>query len=587
MTGDTGLLAQLPVPVYTTDTAGNITFYNEAAARFWGYRPTPESRHWCGSWTLLSTEGKPLSREMSALAATLREGRPVQGMEMISEGPDGARRPFVAFPNLLRDEAGQVVGGINLLMDASQTDGADLRNERLAAIVSSSDDIIISKTLGGHITSWNAAATRLLGYEAEEMIGQSITKIIPPELLHEEEKIIRMIRSGERVDHFDTERLRKDGTRIHLSLTVSPLRDRDGRIAGASKVARDVSGRKKAEDMQQLLIHELNHRVKNMLAVIQAIATQSLRRAPDPDTFVRAFRGRLQALARAHDVVVRGEMKGADLFSLLREQVLLGNAEDQRVNLSGPSVFIASNIIVPLALVLHELATNARKYGALSRPEARLRIEWSLTEGAERRLHLEWRESGVPGLGTASAPGFGTQLISSALDGEGGTVETDYRPDGITCRIDLPASDGISPAPTDTVKPGKPEQPGDAATSTLAGARILIIEDEPIVAMDVADQVRGLEAGVIGPAATLEQALHLAEQATFDAALVDANLNGLRTDDLAQILTRRGIPFAFATGYGREALPVGFEATPVLAKPFSRDDLGAVLRSLLRSRVPG
>src|SRR5690606_36106898 len=147
--------------------------------------------------------------------------------------------------------SGEVTGAINLLVDLSDREGQDLQQERLAAIVSSSDDIIISKTLSGIITSWNAGATRILGYTADEMIGQSVTRIIPEELLHEEETIIAQMRRGERIEHFDTERLAKDGRRVNLSLTVSPLRNRSGRIVGASKVARDITDRKQGEELQR------------------------------------------------------------------------------------------------------------------------------------------------------------------------------------------------------------------------------------------------------------------------------------------------------------------------------------------------
>ena len=145
-----------------------------------------------------------------------------------------------------------------------------------------SDDAIISKTLDGRITSWNRGASRILGYSADEMVGELILKIIPPELVDEEKGILARLRKGERIDHFDTVRLAKNGRRVNLSLTISPLRDLNGAIIGASKIARDITDRKQAEELQTLLFEELNYRVKNTLATIQAIASQSLRRAATP-----------------------------------------------------------------------------------------------------------------------------------------------------------------------------------------------------------------------------------------------------------------------------------------------------------------
>jgi PAS domain S-box-containing protein len=136
---------------------------------------------------------------------------------------------------------------------------SEIMAARLAAIVANSDDVILSKTLDGIITSWNGGAERIFGYSAEEIVGQHISTIIPPELMNEEKEIIARLARGERIEHFETIRVTKDGRRVHISLTVSPMRDSEGRIIGASKVARDISDRKRAEETQRLLIDELNH----------------------------------------------------------------------------------------------------------------------------------------------------------------------------------------------------------------------------------------------------------------------------------------------------------------------------------------
>src|SRR5207302_175181 len=203
-----------------------------------------------------------------------------------------------------------------------------------------SDDAIISKTLDGRVTSWNAGASRLFGYEADEMIGQPITRIIPPDLQDEEKQIIAQLRRGERVDPFETVRVAKDGRRLDISLTVSPLRDRWGNVIGASKVARDITERKRTEKLQHLLMEELSHRVKNTLATVQAIANQSLRHAKDGREFVSGFGARMQALARAHDVLTRSRLQGADVMQLVREQVAVGGADIDRIACSGPALML-------------------------------------------------------------------------------------------------------------------------------------------------------------------------------------------------------------------------------------------------------
>src|SRR5947209_16640147 len=174
----TELLEALPVAVYTTDAEGRITFYNRAAAELWGHHPELGSSQWCGSWRLYWPDGRPLPHDECPMAVALKEGRPVRGVEAIAERPDGTRVRFMPYPTPLQDTSGRVTGAINLLMDLTERTETELTSARLDAIVESSDDAIISKTLAGQITSWNRGATRIFGYEADEMIGQPITRII-------------------------------------------------------------------------------------------------------------------------------------------------------------------------------------------------------------------------------------------------------------------------------------------------------------------------------------------------------------------------------------------------------------------------
>jgi len=343
MTTGTELLKLLPAAVYMTDAEGRLTFYNQAAAELWGYRPDLGTAKWCGSWRLYWADGRPMAHNECPMAVALMEGRPVRGAEAIAERPDGTRVRFAPYPTPLTDADGKVIGAINLLVDITERHHSDLESAKLAAIVTASDDAIVSKTIEGRITSWNPAATRLLGYEASEIIGKPILTIIPPELHHEEKEIIAQLRRGEYIKHYETVRVTKDGRRIDLSLSLSPLRDKFGKVVGAAKIARDITERKRAEALQQLLMEELNHRVKNTLATIQAMANQSLRHASSPGEFVTGFSGRVQALARAHDLLTQAKLQGADVLQLVRDQVLLGGVGDDRVVCSGPASFRSEN----------------------------------------------------------------------------------------------------------------------------------------------------------------------------------------------------------------------------------------------------
>ncbi|HEV7278074.1 MAG TPA: PAS domain S-box protein [Devosiaceae bacterium] len=574
-------LEALPVAVYTTDAEGRITFYNEAAATLWGRRPELGTSFWCGSAKLFWPDGREMALEECPMAVSLREGVPVRGVEAVAERPDGSRVPFIPHPTPIRDDQNRITGGINLLLDISDRDDREIESARLAAIVSSSDDAIVSKTLDGIIRSWNAGAERIFGYSAEEMIGSPIFRIIPAHLHDEETQILAKLRRGERIEHFDTVRLAKDGRRVDVSLTVSPLRDRLGNIVGASKIARDVTDRKRAEELQNLLFQELNHRVKNTLATIQALAGQSLRRAPTPAAFVSSFNGRIQALGRAHDLLVQGKMQGSSLAEVVREQVLPG--DDPRISIDGPSVTLNARAAVQLALVLHELASNARKHGALSVVEGRLAIRWHTEASDGSDLVIDWTEKGLKQVAAPAAPGFGAQLIERTLEGDGGSATIHYNAGGISCHIRLPlpeasAQDIFTAALTPQGGAGSAE--GDDRSS-MNGKRILLIEDEALVAMEIESELLAAGCVVVGPAGNIASAQRLIEEAEIDAALVDANLAGRPVDELAAALTSRGVPFAFATGYGRDGLPRDFQDSPMLTKPFSREQMLETVKQLL------
>src|SRR5271166_890564 len=553
MPNGTELLELLPVAVYLTDAEGRLTYYNQAAADFWGCRPELGTAQWCGSWRLYRSDGRPLAHGDCPMAIALKEGRPVRGGEAIAERPNGTRVPFVPYPTPLTDASGRVTGAINLLIDISERNRTDLESAKLAAIVTSSDDAIISKTIEGRITSWNAAATRLFGYEPDEIIGQPIMRIIPPELHGEEKEIIARLKRGEHIDHYETVRVARDGHRIEVSLSVSPLRDKFGRVVGAAKIARDITERKRAEALQQLLLEELNHRVKNTLAIIQAMANQSLRHAKSPSDFVSGFSGRVQALARAHDLLTQTKLQGADVMKLVREQVFLGSANDNRVTCSGPMLMLDAQKAVHVALVLHELATNARKYGALSVAKARLSVTWELRTNGGRNLVIEWKETGGPPVSAPRRRGFGSTLIERTLQAHGGKVSTRYGSEGLTALITLPLAEHPDEAGASAESRGKEADAlllRPANEQGLQGKRIIIIEDDALVSMDLESSLTDAGCKVISTAGTLDEAKILIADADCDAALLDANLAGHSVDVLATMLTKRNIPFAFVTGYG-------------------------------------
>ncbi|MFQ6241946.1 PAS domain S-box protein [Sinorhizobium meliloti] len=433
------LLEALPAAVYTTDAEGRITFFNKAAVEMAGRTPQIGDK-WCVTWRLYRPDGTYLPHDQCPMAVALKEDRPVRGEHAVAERPDGTRVPFIPYPTPLHDAAGKLVGAVNMMVDISDREKAAEFAERLASIVRFSDDAIVSKDTQGIIQTWNRGAERLFGYSAEEVIGKPITILIPPDRQHEEPGILAKIRRDEHIDHYETVRIRKDGSLIDVSLTVSPLKDTRGRVVGASKIARDITERRRSEEHRKLLINELNHRVKNTLATVQSLAAQTFRGVNASQDFGR-FQSRLVALARAHDVLTRESWQGADLQEVLQATIDPICVEPQRrVQASGPPLRLRPKMALALSMAFHELCTNAAKYGALTNDGGLIRVSWHVSDlESISHLHLQWEEIGGPTVEVPARKGFGTRLLERALAHElGGKVDLVFAPSGVRFHIEAP-----------------------------------------------------------------------------------------------------------------------------------------------------
>ncbi|WP_407169723.1 PAS domain S-box protein [Bradyrhizobium sp. ORS 111] len=306
----------------------------------------------------------------------------------------------------------------------------------LASIVECSDDAIVSKDLDGIITSWNRAAERIFGYSANEAIGQPITLVIPEDRQSEEPEILARIRRGERIDHFETVRQRKDGSLITISLTVSPVKDVHGNIVGASKIARDITEQKRAQEQISILAREAEHRSKNILSNVQAIV--NLSQSDTCDRLKEVITGRIQAMANVHSLFVASRWKGAEVSAIAKQELApyLQASHDKRIRMEGPQTVLDPTAAQAIAVVLHELATNASKYGALSNAKGRIELAWSRSE--DGKLMLRWTELGGPKVNAPERKGFGSRLIEGTISPLGGQVRFDWRAEGLVCVIALP-----------------------------------------------------------------------------------------------------------------------------------------------------
>jgi len=337
----------------------------------------------------------------------------------------------------------------------------------------------------------------------------------------------------------------------------------------ASERARADLALKRAEETERLLIREVDHRAKNVLAVVQSLA--QLTPFENKAQYVQALSGRIGSLARAHSLLSTARWSGVDLHDLLRLELDPYGVEGEgQVTLDGPPALIDAQAAQSLALVVHELATNASKYGALSRPLGRLTVSWSW--GAENALNLVWREDAGAHVAAPARRGFGSTLIESAVKQLGGRVELTWRPQGLKVRLDiLKGAQHRATESTPAYRPGLSTEESPA----LRDQRVLIVEDEAVVAMELTRVLTAAGAKVVGPAGTIEEALNLLNDQPVDRALLDVNLGGRLITPVARALTRRRIPFVYLTGYQEPDVDDG----PILRKPVAPSALlGALAR---------
>lgn len=314
-----------------------------------------------------------------------------------------------------------------------------LSQSYLTTLLTSTPDAIFAADQDGKLLAWNEAASDLFGVRLDNgVVGHSVPSLFPADLQAETEQLLGRVRSGEVVREHHTRIARPDGTMIDAEVSIAPVYVQARQLAGISFTARDITERKQAQRRQSLLINELNHRVKNTLATVQSLVQQTLRNAPDPSAFQADLMGRLIALSRTHDLLTQSSWEGAFLNDVLDVELApYGGGSKPRYELKGPRVYLPSQAVLSLGLVSHELATNAAKYGALSRPDGRVSISW--TQGTSG-LKIEWIEQGGPPITAPTRKGFGSRLIERSIRSDlGGAFLAEFRPEGFRAILNLPA----------------------------------------------------------------------------------------------------------------------------------------------------
>jgi PAS domain S-box-containing protein len=355
-------------------------------------------------------------------------------------------------------------------------------------------------------------------------------------------------------------------------------RDADGKPVRMNGVTVDITDRKRAEERQVLLAREVDHRAKNTLAVVLSVLR--LTRAPTTKDFIATVEGRVHALAATHNLLSATRWEGADLGKIVEEEMAPYHANHrQRVITGGPAVVLLPATAQAVALALHELATNAAKYGALSTETGTLGVTWRAEGDA---LVLDWTETGGPPAAEPARLGFGLTIVRSSIEAQfRGGVSYEWRREGLRCTLSIPAAQiAAPPAAAEAPAPA----PADNGTRrSLADMRLLVVEDELLVSMLIEEILGELGATVAGPYGRLADGLAAAKAERFDGAILDLNLAGESADPLADLLLARGVPFVFITGYQRESIDRRYANVPVLQKPVDAAALESVLLTLLGS----
>jgi PAS domain S-box-containing protein len=383
--------------------------------------------------------------------------------------------------------------------------------------------------------------------------------------------------------HAEVRVRRADGEWRWMDSWANPHFGDDGEFLGHIGTSADITERHRQEERLTLLMRELNHRCKNILALVLSVARVTAARTPE--TFLPNFEERLRAIAAAHDLLVGRNWRDVLLADLARSQVAhLAELADGRITIAGPDVSLAAQAAQILGMALHELATNAVKHGALSQPSGRVTVAWELVQAPgskDRCLQLSWVETGGPRVAPPSRRGFGTTVVETMIRSAlGCAVAYRFEPEGVVWRIDCSAAK-LSSAP------GRHADPTAAAIPHGDGGRprILIVEDEVVVALELAEALRANGFEVLGPAGSVGEAIALLEGARCDAGILDVNLGAETSEPVAATLTEAGVPFVVVTGYAASQLPAIFREAPLLPKPLVVSALVARLRACLARRL--
>jgi PAS domain S-box-containing protein len=418
--------------------------------------------------------------------------------------------------------------------------------------------------------TWDQGTYRIFGVDPKsfKITADTIRALIHPDDWWPLQEVSRGMAAGARTQQSEFRVIRPNGDLRWCIGTAAASVDGAGKVVRVSGVTVDVTDRKEAEERQVLLAREVDHRARNTLAVIQSIIR--LTRAKSVKDYILAIEGRIKALARAHTLLSDSRWNGADLATLVADELAPYRAGD-KVQCRGPDISLQPATAQGLALALHELATNAAKHGALSSPGGTIALDWDLQPDA---LKLNWVENGGPLITAPSARNFGLKVITASVEQQlCGKASFDWDPNGLRCHLSVPRSELTKPRAFHAARNGNNGNGAGIGLRQQNQPRVLLVEDEALVAMMIQETLAEFGFEVLGPVSTASEALAAARERSIDAAVLDINLGDGLVYTVAEILAERGVPFVFVTGYDADSVDARFTGIPILQKPIERESL--------------
>lgn len=529
------------------------------------------------------------------VAGALERAR--QGLERLDiefrlDRSDGNSAWLVGRADTFRDGRGQPSRLVGVAFDATRIRTAESERDQAHTLLETFFDVLpgaaYAKDGEGRMLLGNPGFQAAVGHAAPSFIGKTDLDLLADKdqarAIMEHDRAL--MRQGT-PQSFEEDLVLPDGRLTHWLSVKSPIRSADGQFQGLVGVSLDITERRKAEERLRYLANEVDHRARNLLGVVLSVVR--LTKVDDVAAFRAAITGRIKALSRAHSLLAASQWQGVDLATLAAEELApFERAGSEVITISGPAIRLVPDASQALAMALHELASNAAQYGALSGEAGRVALSWRVSD-REGQPHAEilWRETGGPPVEPPERTGFGFTAIQGAIEHQlCGKVDLEWAREGLVCRIGFPLVEQAEPVlPAVSAPRAKPPPSADAAV-TLKDKRVLIVDDEALIALTMKQALQEQGSTVVGPARSSAAALDLIRQQAPDLAILDLNLAGRSSVSIARALRALGVPYVYCTGYADPAQMIEPELrAETLTKPTDPRELVEALRRALAGKA--